>query len=302
MTAGERARLCLLAAILSLALCPVTGRAQEADPPTAAESSGAAFEPDASVEVIDVLARRESLLRTTQIFVASITHTDGETLARWRQPVCPTVSGVAAENAEFVRKRILEIAAGVGAPLPRKSTCQTNLFVVLTDQPAKVLDEWMARNPRMFGGRSKTENDGSRSTSPVRIWHGADLNNADGSPPKEVGLGMREYRLKDSRISRSVAEDISLALILVDTTKTGTATFGQLADYLAMVSLARLDPDADVAGSSTMLGLFAPSTKAPPARLTDWDEAFLRALYGPSATMFEQRDRIAASMAKDLMP
>jgi hypothetical protein len=76
---------------------------------------------------------------------------------------------------------------------------------------------------------------------------------------------------KDSRIASSVAQDVSAVVVLVDTKETGTATLGQLTDYVAMAGLARIDLHADLASSSTILRLFEPSdSDGAPSGLTDW--------------------------------
>jgi hypothetical protein len=85
----------------------------------------------------------------------------------------------------------------------------------------------------------------------------------------------------------------------------GTATFGQLADYIAMASLARidprLDPDADLAGTSSILRLFGQSSEGVPSKLTNWDQAFLKGLYrSRDAVLLRQRNDIALSMRDEL--
>jgi hypothetical protein len=54
-------------------------------------------------------------------------------------------------------------------------------------------------------------------------------------------------------------------------------TWQQLADYLGVVSLAQIDPAANPAAFDSILNLF----KNPSAYsgLTDWDRAYVRALY-----------------------
>jgi len=69
-----------------------------------------------------------------------------------------------------------------------------------------------------------------------------------------------------------VAEDISSVIVVVDTSATGVATFGQFADYVAMVGLAQIDLDADFRSSPTILRSFAKSgSESAPSRLTNWD-------------------------------
>jgi hypothetical protein len=55
-------------------------------------------------------------------------------------------------------------------------------------------------------------------------------------------------------------------------------TWRQLADYLAVVSLAQIDPKTDPRQFDSILNLF--SNPAPCSGLTDWDLKYLQALYG----------------------
>jgi hypothetical protein len=129
------------------------------------------------------------------------------------------------------------------------------------------------------------------------------LDNADGTSPITSPTKSPEYRLRDSRIKSGVAENIFSVVVVVDTTRTAGATFGQLADYVAMVSLARIDPDADFADSPTILRLFAePSLERVSTRLTTWDQAFLKALYRTYDPLLHPRGVIATNMAQDLAP
>jgi hypothetical protein len=111
-----------------------------------------------------------------------------------------------------------------------------------------------------------------------------------------------EFRAENSRIVSGVAESMDVVVVMVDTQHTGTATFGQLADYVAMVSLARIDLNASLENSKTILRLFSPSVEALPPGLTDLDRAFLKGLYKSRDALVNQRSHIARSMAVDLVP
>lgn len=268
-----------------------------------------AAEPEQTIDTVEVTAQREKLRQAIVAFVSNITRWDGENVARWRRPVCPSVAGVTAEQGEFIRARILEVAASAGAPFSDDRKCDANLLVILTDQPQQMWSAWRERHPKMFS-RESPENikriaDADR---PVVTWQNADLNNADGTPPIRKGAtSALEHRLIDSHIRGSVAEDIVSAIVVVNTSATGTATFGQLADYIAMASLARidprLDPDADLAGTSTILRLFGQGAAGVPPKLTSWDQAFLKGLYrSRDAVLLRQRNDIALSMRDELAP
>lgn len=262
-----------------------------------------------TIDTVEVTAQREKLRQAIVAFVSNITRWDGENVARWRMPVCPSVSGTTPEQGEYIRSRVLEVAASVNAPFSDDKGCEANLLVILTDHPEQMWAAWRARNTKMFFGESpetvKRIVDGTR---PVTTWQNARLNNADGTPPIKRGTNQPgEYRLIDSHIRGSVAEDIFSTIVVVNTSATGGATFGQLADYIAMVSLAHIDPridaDADLPGSSTILRLFAKSSAGVPSRLTNWDQAFLKGLYrSRDAVLLRQRSDIMLSMRDELAP
>jgi hypothetical protein len=90
-------------------------------------------------------------------------------------------------------------------------------------------------------------------------------------------------------------------IVIVDTTRAkAPLKFGQIADYIAMVGLTEIDLDADVGSTSTILRLFNSSPEAPPSALTDWDRAFLKALYNSDQSSRTQRSQIALRIATDV--
>jgi hypothetical protein len=90
--------------------------------------------------------------------------------------------------------------------------------------------------------------------------------------------------------------------VIVDTSATGKATFGQLADYIAMISLAHVDSEAELGTAPTILQLFAASGQEPPRKLTEWDQAFLKALYETEDPLLNEKTALATRMAQDLVP
>jgi hypothetical protein len=263
---------------------------------SAAVAGPKASQSDITIETVEVTATRESLRKAINTFVSKITRRGGEHVARWHYPVCPTVSGATQEQGEFIRSRILEIAVSVRAPVRRNRKCEPNLLVILTEEPARLWDGWRKRSPGMFFQESQVDIARALQTArPVLVWQNAIMLNAD-------GMNTGDYRLVDSHIRSSVSEDISSVILMVDTTATGGATFGQLADYIAMVSLARIDLDADFGGSGSILRLFAENREGSPKRLTNWDHAFLKALYRPDKPLLHPRTDIMSTMREELAP
>jgi hypothetical protein len=287
-----------ISAVLSLLLSPTMACAQGTDSSRGAELTTGVADSSATIDTVEVIAKREAIRKAVRAFVSNLTRADGENLARWRQPICPSVSGVTREQGEFVRSRILEIAAAADVPFSRDEKCRPNLYMVLSAEPDELWKAWRARNPKMFSKESPRQIERVLATArPVQVWHNVLLVNADGT--------QGDYRLKDSRILASVAEDTFSVVVVVDPDRTGGATFGQLADFVAIVTLARIDLDADFASSPTILRLFSKTDsqgEGVPKQLTDWDRAFLKALYGTYGPLLRPRGGIATSMANELVP
>ena len=238
-------------------------------------------------------------------FVSSITRWDGDMIARWRIPVCPVVAGATAEQAEFIRSRILELAIAVHAPASVDKQCEGNLLIFLTEHPDQLWAAWRDRYPKMFARESRQSI--KRIVDPARpvvTWQNAALN-ASGMPSSARGADHApEYRLSDSRFRGSVSEDFLSVIVVVNTSATGQATFGQLADYIAIVSLARVDPriepEVDLAGAPTILKVFGKDFANAPRKLTNWDEAFLKGLYKGSDPLTRKRAEIVRTMRDEL--
>jgi hypothetical protein len=80
--------------------------------------------------------------------------------------------------------------------------------------------------------------------------------------------------------------------------------FGQLADYIAMIAMTELDPDAPLGTAPTILRLFTDraADATPAAGLTPWDRAFLKALYHTPLKETMQRSAITTLMLHSLAP
>jgi len=82
-----------------------------------------------------------------------------------------------------------------------------------------------------------------------------------------------------SRIQRPTHQDFNRVVIVVDATRAAGFRFDALADYVAMVALAQIDPGADTSENDTVLNLFTSGLAARPASMTTWDVAYLEGLY-----------------------
>lgn len=239
----------------------------------------------AQLEDVEVEARR--LRSVIQDFVGEIAAPAGvRGPARWNRPVCIGVVNLRAELAQYIVDRTSDIARELGVTAGEPG-CTPNVLIIAADDGRALADSIVQERRGAFrpGGSGMTRSlraldEFRTSDAPVRWWHI--------SAPVDSETGALATRLpgydapstavsRASRIRTDIRDDLFKAIIVIDADKATGVTLAQLADYCALVSLAQVDPAADVASFDTVLNVFMdPATPG----LTDWDMDYLRALYG----------------------
>jgi hypothetical protein len=279
---------------------------------------GSAAEPEsAPSQQVTVEGHRESLERRARDFVSQITaDASDESLERWIRPMCPLVAGLTAKQGEMVLARLSQIARTAGAPLGPEH-CQPNLLIVVRPEPKKAIEAWRKRSAgQIFNGASSmTVRHFIETARPVRAWYDSREDDRNGVPLTGANVVLNHTagdagnratvnsHASDTRIERGTVEELGAVLLIVDAHGVEHLQIGQLADYLGMVGLAKLDTGAHPSAAPTILNLFAGDASQPsPAGLTKWDEAFLRALYHTDIGARMQRSAIARSVVHDIEP
>jgi len=273
---------------------------------SAANVARAANDP---IETVEVTASREKVRREIQTFVHKVTRLDGEFVGRWGIPICPMVVGPADSQAQFIQHRLIEVQDAVRKKDATTSPkCRPNLFVIITDEAEQVLADWKERDPGMFRWKSRDGVSQSGGAGPVRTWHNAIVEPADGraSTGSRLSNGVPSGKSGCPLLGRIEAgcwEHITAVVVLVDARAIGKVTLTQLADYISVLSLSRIDLSANLGGVDSILQLFAePRPDVPPAGLTAWDYAFLNGLYRASYSPKDQQRDIEARMVRELVP
>lgn len=204
-----------------------------------------------------------------------------ESMGRWAVPPCVFAAGLVESERKFVERRIMGVAAEAGIPVGA-GDCAPNFVVVVSTDPEAFLREWWSAEPQLFnkergvGGIERM----IRADRPVSVWH-----NACNAPPNlarnfrlsvEVNCGVG---VMGSRITRAVVRAIYTAIVVVDFRRIEGLTFGQVADYVAMVGLAKLREDPQPGAVPTILALFQDGGEDRAKALTVWDQAFLKSVY-----------------------
>lgn len=256
---------------------------------------------------IIVEGSRPAIKQRVDEFVSGITrHTSppDTSLPRWRKPVCPLVAGLPREQGEFVLERISQAATSAEAPLGDRE-CQANLYVVVTSQPRELLQKWRKRDRHLFGGSLRPNFGGPgyrldgpapaaidrflESTQPIRVWYNTEYQDI-------------HQRWQATHFEWGLVVDLSSVIVIVDANRIDGTTLEQVADYIAMVGLAKLNPGEDVGDAPTVLRLFGESNSAALRGMSDWDRAFLKALYQVSERSTLQRFGIKSRMVSDIAP
>lgn len=250
---------------------------------------------------------------------------NADQLATWdgSRNICPGVAGLRAHYAQFVLDRMAQRAANVGLEFGEPG-CHMNILIAVSADPDAIARDLFEHHRRLMGyyqerghksaGRSALRAFVS-SDAPVRWWHVSRTVARDGDVIGDVGGCAEDDRGggldvkhpcfpvvhvgSNSRAANSSHQSFGVAFIIVDANRLRNVNFDQLADYLAMVTLAQLNPEADSSTYPTILNLFSAGANAPPA-MTDWDIAYLQGLYytvDPNArNALSQQNQISSTM------
>lgn len=286
--------------IAALALSATLASVSPQTPPPPAPQPQVATAPvDAQesvrLEDIEVSGRPlESLIRSFVDEVAA--PNSGRGVARWRDRLCVGTANLRPEAAHYIVDRVSTVAEDLGLS-PEGPGCQPHVIIIATDDGAamaRTLVQERGRAFRMGGGGMDRGGvalrDFLETPRPVRWWQL--------SMPVDAENGQMATRIPGqcaapcdkptdyapildvfaaSRLSTQVVDDIFRAVVIVDVDELGQVNLTQLADYIAMVTLAQILPNADTSAYASILNLFDAPGSAD--GLTEWDKAYLTGLY-----------------------
>lgn len=207
-------------------------------------------------------------------------------LARWNREVCLGVVGLRRQVAEHIIDRVSDVARSLDVELGQPG-CAPNAVIVATSDGRGLAASLVAERRRAFRIGFSRSNRGSAalevfrtSDAPVRWWHISFPYCADtGKLAIRIFQGPTPCASSYNRSMRGqgVADYLSRVLIILDVPRLEGADLSDLSDYLAMLVLAQIDPEGDTSGLDTVLNVLNQPGNA--GGLTEWDRAYLEALY-----------------------
>lgn len=297
-------------AALALAALQAPGSAVAQDAPAGAETGHVQVgdqDPDTTrVEDIVVVGVRDREAAAAYVSRVAAPVAD-RGVATWAKPVCVGVANIEAGAAQLMADRISDWAAYVGLEIGPPG-CEPNVFVVFAADADRAAQDLVAARPRQFATGVSGADLGSRalerfqsSSRPVRWWHvslptdpatGEPIRRLPGVPPVDwrgrrlsrlSDFGINQTRVTSSRLTQDLRDDLQRVVVVVDARALDVATFGQVADYVALVALVQVNPELDPVGLDSVLSLFSDPARAPLA-MTGWDRAYLRSVYAAEQT------------------
>ena len=273
-----------------------------------------AVPPGTPTEEIVITGKQIREFVRTHNFVRSYTAPSEflDQISRWHQALCVHTEGLAPAYNAFITKRVKDIATEVGAPKPQEGACKTNLDIIFSKQPQAVLDYISKKRPDLLGPHYPAARKTLATVShPVQAWYATGTRDTrghwqidtydgwgetvDGSPPV--------YYVPGSHLDSGLTSEFASVVVVADAAKVQDWEIGTTADYIAMLAFARtntLDKCQQVPSVANLAGGCEGSVTA--KALTDYDVAYLKALYMTSANTSRnlQESGISSTMLKIL--
>ncbi|MFN3877999.1 MAG: hypothetical protein ACK4MH_06450 [Brevundimonas sp.] len=254
------------------------------------------------VDVEDVIVQGVSRREATRQFVSRVaTAPAGARLGRWNTPLCVSVANLKAPYGQMLADRIGDIASGLGISVG-EAGCSPNVLVIGADDGAVVASALVEGWRRRFRPPIDNTNMGlaalerfKTSDAPVRWWHISLPVSADTGALAARVAGENPPVTSSRSVSRMrspLRYDLRSATVVIDMTKANGVMLPALMDYTAMVVLAQVDPRADYSDQPTVLNLFNDPEGV--IGMTDWDHAYLQALYDAEPDRSSARAQEAA--------
>lgn len=281
---GFRALITVLCGALSLAM-----------PAFAASAASEADDPSTDRTAIVVTGKSEQTPAAVRKQARKITQVGGGVyhtpLAQFQDPICPGIIGVSREVAEVMVDRIRDTAEQIGLDTAREGTCTPNILVIFVANGQQAIKALAKQRSYLFQRITAPELRAMiADKGPVHAWVNTTVRSRQGDELQgsaDLDL-MNPPRLNvaqsQSHIFLAHRLDIVSSIVMIDLPAANGMSAVQLADYATMRAIVRTRPVEADTSVSTILSLFDPAG-ARPAALTDFDQAYLRTIYGSIANL-----------------
>ncbi len=256
----------------------------------------------APTDLDEVIVQGRRLEVMTRDFVNTVgAPARGRGLARWDRSICAGVMNLDRETSQYIVDRISTVALDLGLQ-PGAPGCDPNILIFAAVEANSFTRSIVQSRPRLFSGTGSGRDLGYAALRrfqdvdrPVRWWGvSAPIDSDNGQIAvrtrgfsSTAGAGPNGDSAMNfaptinvgaaSRLSTQIVDTVQRIFVIIDIDQVNRVSPAQLGDYLAMVTLAQIDPDAETGGYATVLNLFDDQTQTD--GMTNWDRAYLKGLY-----------------------
>jgi hypothetical protein len=278
------------------------------------EPAPAAKAPTVSGVTVDAPKKDNPLVDPTTQFVRQHLPESNwsEQIARFRDDVCVKVIGLPPEYDAFVAKRLVEVAREVKAPVAPGADCTPNVHVIFSPQPQAQIEDIAKRKDILIGFHFPSQLKAMTTFSrPIQSWYVTRVRDKFGASWLEVDTlcpwdprigpcGDRPMGNPGSRLGNGMSAEVIHTLVIADANKVAGEKIETVADYVAVLALARWQGLEKCNGIPTILNRMADGCDDPPDAATPQDLALLKGLYSVQAreSGSQQRASIASAIRK----
>jgi hypothetical protein len=206
-------------------------------------------------------------------------------MARWRTGICPVTLGLSPAFRAYVSARLRAVAEGIGAPVQPENKCDSNVQIIFTTEPQKMLDAVMKRNSRVLGFHHPNQTRALATFNhPIQGWYVTGTRGVSGPEQIDDSMaspGSAPAGQPGSHLSTYRSSVIVNAFIVADTNKLVGYPVGSISDYIAVVVLTMVSSLDNCDPLPSILDLMSATCgdRKKPAAITAGDLAYLKALY-----------------------
>lgn len=254
---------------------------------TSALAQETAQQPPANDGTIVVTGNREKQAKAAAEQAKAITMKPaGDVpLARHYAPICIKTFGIQQEFGDVLAERVVANVKLLGLPVGDPG-CEPNVWIGFVPDSKKQVARLRKTNPAMFAELKRFEIDRIFGGSgAAQVWHSTERRSLDGRPMSYTQVNGRSVQANNQyqtgRLISPIRVDINGSLVIFDSKRIAGLTLQQLADYATIRILVPVQDIAVVESDQvpSILTLFAKGDFAPPDGLTEFDWAYLSAIY-----------------------
>jgi hypothetical protein len=220
-------------------------------------------------------------------------------IGRWYAKVCPETVGLQPSYNEYISRRIVEVARGVGAPTQLAGKCAGDVKIIFSPHPQAQLD-YIATKYRVYLGYSTRPSELGKFNHAIQAWYVTGTRSsvflrappkcADCVPPGANGLAVDSDNWvmgqAGSYLSNDLRSEFVQVTVIADANALVQYPARTVADYIAMLVLTRTALNGCNLLPS-IIDVLSPDcgARTKPQGITEADSSYLKALYSSNLEM-----------------